>query len=94
MNIDFLVNRILGNDFRRIDIVSEGPRWYKYFLCGVQGIKEELPENVGLSGMNVVVTGNIPQSAGLSSSSAMVSAAALATAHLHKVSAYTHCCRK
>lgn len=62
-----------------------GPRWYKYFLCGVRGVAEKLTEE-SLGGMNVVVSGNVPQSAGLSSSSALVSAAVLATAYRNQVS--------
>lgn len=45
-----------------------------------------MPKDVDLKGMNVVVSGRIPPNAGLSSSSALVSAAALATAHAHDVS--------
>lgn len=58
------------------------PRWHHYFLCGVKGILE----SEGLdkvctwaSGMDVLVQGIVPPSAGLSSSSALVCAAALAT---------------
>ncbi|VEN39973.1 unnamed protein product, partial [Callosobruchus maculatus] len=69
--------------------VGEGkPEWYQYFLCGVKGIlecKEEMSSSDDLVGMKVVVSGDIPHSAGLSSSSALVSAAALATAYAHNV---------
>ncbi|XP_047114661.1 N-acetylgalactosamine kinase [Schistocerca piceifrons] len=61
------------------------PEWYNYFLCGVKGIMDILPDKTSV-GMNVAVTGNIPWGSGLSSSSALVSAAALATAHANKVS--------
>lgn len=59
------------------------PAWYNYVLAGILGIKDfsnlENPK-----GMRIVVDGNIPPSAGLSSSSALVCAAALATAHVNK----------
>lgn len=62
------------------------PQWYQYFLCGVKGILDILPEDVSIKGFSVVVNGNIPPSAGLSSSSALVSAAALATSYVLNVS--------
>ncbi|PNF41266.1 N-acetylgalactosamine kinase, partial [Cryptotermes secundus] len=55
------------------------PPWHSYFLCGLKGVLEVLPQDS--VGMLVAVTGNVPLSAGLSSSSALVSAAALAAAH-------------
>ena len=63
------------------------PEWYNYYLCGVKGILEAL--NVGdntkpeLYGMQIALSGNIPPASGLSSSSALVSASILATAHIH-----------
>ncbi|XP_060534567.1 N-acetylgalactosamine kinase isoform X2 [Cylas formicarius] len=77
-------------DLNDIEITVEGkaPHWYQYFLCGVKGVLEALPmENV--KGLRVMVSGNVPQGAGLSSSSALVSAAALTAAYafgmpLHK----------
>lgn len=72
--------------FCRIDVTENGPQWYQYFLCGVKGIITLLPKNTPIKGFNVIVSGSIPQSAGLSSSSALVSAAALATAHANNVS--------
>ncbi|XP_018574111.1 N-acetylgalactosamine kinase [Anoplophora glabripennis] len=73
-------------DLRQFDIaIGEGaPQWYEYFLCGLKGIFEILPKDISVRGMKIVVSGTIPQSAGLSSSSALVSAAALATSHAHK----------
>lgn len=70
-----------------------GPCWYKYFLCGVQGVSETLLSRNGVSGdpeaslegMDVAVSGNVPQSAGLSSSSALVSSAVLATSFRNKL---------
>uniref|UniRef100_A0A6P7FQG6 N-acetylgalactosamine kinase-like n=1 Tax=Diabrotica virgifera virgifera TaxID=50390 RepID=A0A6P7FQG6_DIAVI len=64
--------------------VGEGaPQWYQYFLCGVKGILDTLPNEIATKGLKLVVSGNVPLRAGLSSSSALVSAAALATAHSH-----------
>ncbi|GFG35106.1 hypothetical protein Cfor_01402 [Coptotermes formosanus] len=59
------------------------PPWYSYFLCGLKGVLEVL-QQVSV-GMLVAVTGSVPQSSGLSSSSALVSAAALAAAHANNV---------
>ncbi|KDR23048.1 N-acetylgalactosamine kinase [Zootermopsis nevadensis] len=59
------------------------PHWYNYFLCGLKGVLEALPQDS--VGMFVAVTGNVPQQSGLSSSSALVSAAALAAAHANNL---------
>lgn len=61
------------------------PDWHNYFLCGVKGIQEKLPADAKLLGMNVVVSGNVPPASGLSSSSALVSAATLATSYVNNV---------
>ncbi|KAB0796666.1 hypothetical protein PPYR_10800 [Photinus pyralis] len=66
-----------------ISIGDEAPKWYQYFLCGVRGLLDVLPKETSIKGFNVAVSGIIPQSAGLSSSSALVSAAALSTSHVH-----------
>ncbi|XP_057656355.1 N-acetylgalactosamine kinase isoform X1 [Diorhabda carinulata] len=79
-------NYVCSIDNIEINIKEKVPHWYQYYLCGVKGILDILPNDVNLTGMKVVVSGNVPQSAGLSSSSALVSAAALATAHSHKLS--------
>lgn len=72
--------------FFRIEVPEKGgPQWYNYFLCGVQGIIESLTDIKELKGMMIAVSGNIPPASGLSSSSALVSAATLATAHLYEV---------
>lgn len=65
------------------------PQWYQYFLCGVKGVLDILPEETNIKGFSAVVSGNIPPSAGLSSSSALVSAAALATSYALNVSTYS-----
>lgn len=61
------------------------PEWYSYFLCGVKGISDELLPNGLRCGMFVTVSGNVPPAAGLSSSSALVSAATLATSYINDV---------
>jgi N-acetylgalactosamine kinase len=55
------------------------PLWYHYILCGIKGCLETLPEGYQLQGMNILVDGEVPPNAGLSSSSALVCCAALAT---------------
>ncbi|CAD6208511.1 GSCOCG00010511001-RA-CDS [Cotesia congregata] len=59
---------------------SKEPHWYKYFICGVVGALEEIPEDK-CQGINVAIWGNIPPASGLSSSSAVVSSAVLAMTH-------------
>ena len=64
----------------RIEInCDEGPKWWNYFLCGVKGVLEEEPCTTSPVGFKAMVDGRIPPSAGLSSSSALVVSAALAT---------------
>ncbi|KAJ9580402.1 hypothetical protein L9F63_003926, partial [Diploptera punctata] len=58
------------------------PSWHQYFLCGLKGVLETL--NKDSVGMLVAASGNIPLSSGLSSSSALVSAAALAATYANK----------
>ncbi|XP_054012732.1 N-acetylgalactosamine kinase isoform X1 [Hylaeus anthracinus] len=65
-----------------IEDASCGPDWYKYFLCGVKGALEVIPEETAASGILAAVWGNIPPNSGLSSSSALVSAAVLSTMHV------------
>jgi len=65
--------------------VIDGQMWYHYVLCGHKGINEHF----GISkpiGMNMIVDGNVPKSAGLSSSSALVCCAGLATMYANKKS--------
>ncbi|XP_075998003.1 N-acetylgalactosamine kinase [Genypterus blacodes] len=61
-----------------IAIDKENPKWNYYFLCGVKGIQEKFGI-AQLAGMSCVVDGTIPPSSGLSSSSALVCCAGLAT---------------
>lgn len=57
-------------------------KWYNYVLAGILGVQEHAHFH-SIKGMKLAVHGNIPPGAGLSSSSALVCAAALATSHLN-----------
>lgn len=63
--------------------LGKSPSWSNYFFCGVKGAREYLNENqlkaVENVGFLFAVAGNIPESSGLSSSSALVTAAVMAT---------------
>lgn len=65
------------------DLLGKAPCWSNYFLCGVKGARDYLRENqlktIENIGFVFAVTGNIPESSGLSSSSALVTAAVMAT---------------
>ncbi|XP_020283048.1 N-acetylgalactosamine kinase isoform X2 [Pseudomyrmex gracilis] len=65
----------------RISDNESGPVWYKYFLCGVKGALEIIPRESVPTGILAAVWGNIPPNSGLSSSSALVSAALLSIVH-------------
>lgn len=60
---------------------SKKPEWHHYFLCGWKGILEHF--KIVSKGINVFLSGSIPPSSGLSSSSSIVCASALATLALH-----------
>ncbi|XP_071446185.1 N-acetylgalactosamine kinase isoform X2 [Hetaerina americana] len=75
-------------------VIQKPPSWHDYFLCGIHGIlhdlkdevaKEHIKEKKAVSSIYVAVDGTIPPCSGLSSSSSLVSAAALATAYAMKV---------
>ncbi|XP_063782097.1 N-acetylgalactosamine kinase [Pseudophryne corroboree] len=61
-----------------IQIDKTKPLWHSYFLCGVKGIQEHFNLS-SPTGINCLVDGTIPPSSGLSSSSALVCCAGLAT---------------
>uniref|UniRef100_A0A2C9JRK1 Galactokinase n=1 Tax=Biomphalaria glabrata TaxID=6526 RepID=A0A2C9JRK1_BIOGL len=63
-------------DVNQIVITKDVPHWYKYVLCGIQGIIEHFQSDT-LRGFKAVVDGTVPRSAGLSSSSALVCCSAL-----------------
>lgn len=64
--------------FHDIQIDKTKPLWHNYFLCGLKGIQDHFSLN-SPAGMNCLVDGTIPASSGLSSSSALVCCAGLAT---------------
>ncbi|CAJ0958061.1 unnamed protein product, partial [Mesorhabditis belari] len=63
------------------------PQWFDYLLCGWKGVLEAIQQPP--RGMLILVKGTIPPSSGLSSSSALVCAAALATLVLHTGHGFT-----
>lgn len=66
---------------------GKGPEWYKYFLCGIKGVFAQFQDeqNSTRHGMQIIVSGNVPPASGLSSSSALVCAATLATNNCYQV---------
>ncbi|XP_028414365.1 N-acetylgalactosamine kinase-like [Dendronephthya gigantea] len=75
----------LDEKFKRFEVgtkdyVIDGKEWYHYFLCGYKGIVDHLNLEHPI-GMNILVDGNVPKNAGLSSSSAFVCCSGLATMH-------------
>ena len=60
------------------EVQISGHQWYEYFFCGWKGIVEHFSLDFP-KGMKILIDGNIPPSAGLSSSSALVCCAALST---------------
>ena len=60
------------------EINKESIKWYSYILCGIKGMIESMKIACPL-GMDLMVEGNIPPAAGLSSSSALVCCGALTT---------------
>ncbi|XP_070619340.1 N-acetylgalactosamine kinase isoform X2 [Erythrolamprus reginae] len=67
-----------STDANDIQIKPGKPLWHNYFLCGFKGVQDHFSLK-NPSGMNCLVQGTIPPSSGLSSSSALVCCAALAT---------------
>ena len=62
----------------------DGHSWYHYFLCGHKGVLEKFCIQ-NPTGMDVLLDGSVPPSAGVSSSSALVCCAALASTYANKV---------
>lgn len=73
-------------DMNSFEINKDKLAWFNYVLCGVRGIKEEGGLSGPFIGLNLAVSGNIPHSSGLSSSSALVCASALSMSHAHGLS--------
>ena len=76
INLDEKYGRYEQDSLAEITIPSDRPQWWAYFLCGLKGVLEERGL-AGLGGVRLLVSGVIPPSAGLSSSSALVVSAAL-----------------
>lgn len=71
-------------DVKDFSIDKTKPRWHDYFLSGFKGILEKFKiENP--TGINVCLYGQVPKSAGLSSSSALVVCAALCTVYANEI---------
>lgn len=68
-----------------VKVDKSEPRWYNYVLCGYLGVVEHFKLGQPC-GMDLCVVGTVPPSAGLSSSSALVCAAAIATLHANGLS--------
>ncbi|XP_076801144.1 N-acetylgalactosamine kinase-like isoform X1 [Clavelina lepadiformis] len=70
-------------------IDSSNPEWHQYILCGLKGVTEyqklEKP-----CGMDILVHGTVPKAAGMSSSSALVCTAGLATAYANECKIDAH----
>ena len=75
-NTDGKYPRYEQESLTELVIPSGRPQWSHYFLCGLKGVLEE-QGLAGLGGVRLLVSGVIPPSAGLSSSSALVVSAAL-----------------
>lgn len=65
-----------------VKINSSIHEWTNYFKCGYKGIMDIINPDKPVS-MKILIDGNVPAGGGLSSSSAFVCAAALATMHAH-----------
>lgn len=73
--------------YENIKIISDAdgkPFWYNYVLCGIKGGLEFLNNKI-IKGLQLCVDGNVPPASGLSSSSALVSAACLALLYAQNV---------
>jgi len=75
-NLEEKYGRYEQESLTEITIPAGRPQWWAYFLCGLKGVLEERGL-AGLGGVRLLVSGVIPPSAGLSSSSALVVSAAL-----------------
>eukprot|EP00051_Salpingoeca_urceolata_P031395 m.494280 g.494280 ORF g.494280 m.494280 type:complete len:458 (+) comp40106_c0_seq1:93-1466(+) len=80
-----------------VEIDNQKHCWANYFLAGAKGVLES-GKVEKVTGVQCMVDGNVPPSAGLSSSSALVCGAALAVAHANgasftKVEIATICAR-
>ena len=72
----------------KIGVNDTDGKWHNYVACGVRGAVEDMKLGNPKS-MRMVVHGTIPSASGLSSSSALVCAAALATYKVQEISSGT-----
>jgi len=84
-NVDPKYEQHQEGSLEDITIPGGSPAWWGYFLCGLKGVQEECSVATP-SGLNILVSGAIPPSAGLSSSSALVVSAALVCVWANQVS--------
>ncbi|XP_068672101.1 N-acetylgalactosamine kinase-like isoform X1 [Montipora foliosa] len=82
------------NSFRDFSVSCEdykidGKEWYHYFLCGYKGLVDHMTISSPV-GLNLVVDGTVPKSAGLSSSSALVCCSGLATVYANGLKLSKH----
>lgn len=82
-----ILHRPYSCETTEVQIDAHHPQWYHYVLCGYRGVVEHahLTHLDDLVGLELVVDSTLPMSAGLSSSSALVCAAALATMQAYKL---------
>jgi len=81
----------ISNDSIPVIDLQDGPSWHHYFLCGYRGVLEALALQ-SFVGLEIMVNGVVPPSAGLSSSSALVCCSAIVTfwANARNVSSDLH----
>ncbi|KFM60761.1 N-acetylgalactosamine kinase, partial [Stegodyphus mimosarum] len=72
-----------SSSVKDLNINTSSPRWYHYFICGFKGIAEKY--DISFKGLDIAVKGIIPPSSGLSSSSALVCASALAASFVNRI---------
>jgi len=84
-NLDTRYEEHREGSLQDLAIPVDSPAWWGYFLCGLKGVQEEF-EVTSPSGLNILVSGSIPPSAGLSSSSALVVSAAMVSVWANIVS--------
>ncbi|KAF6202439.1 hypothetical protein GE061_004838 [Apolygus lucorum] len=70
---------------KKYDISLKRDGWAAYVLCGVKGVEGTMKDRP-LVNMEIAVSGRVPPGSGLSSSSALVCASLLTTAHINNIS--------
>jgi galactokinase len=82
-NAKYATRRLKHEKNGHITINAAEHEWSNYFKCWYKGVLDELNPKEIVS-MKIVVDGTVPAGSGLSSSSAFVCCASLATLHAHK----------